>query len=334
MKNRIFYTILLLILVLSFVVPFVSCQAPAPGEKTTLKFVSFLPNRYPSNAAFTMFIDKVHKKSNGALEIVVAGGPETMAPPDAPRAVQSGAIPIANTLTSLTNIIVPGLICLTYDELPYDQMRKNAGDYIQEICHKANIHFLGQGKPSLPQTMLNNFTIKQVNKIDDFKGIKLGTPSASSIPFYEALGCTPVVLQFSDYYTGLERGVIGGINYSIEDVVASGLHEVLRCCIDHPYSSSPDIFIINLDVWNSLSPNLQKALTEAAIETENDFPKFYDKEIRNPAREEMKKAGMTFTKFTPDEAAQYHQMYVDAVWGEAMEQYPEVVGKLRPLITK
>jgi TRAP-type C4-dicarboxylate transport system substrate-binding protein len=281
-----------------------------------------------------MFIDEVNEKSGGALEIVIAGGPEVVAPPDAPKAVQSGAIPIANVLTSLADMIVPGLRVLTYNELPYKQMRKNADGYINEICHKAGIHYLGQAKPMPPQTMLNNYTIKQIKTVDDFKGITMGSPSPSTNPFFEALGCTPFVLPFTEYFAGLERGVIGGINFSTEDVPAFGLDEILKCVIDHPYHSSADIFIVNLDVWNSLPKNLQNVLTEANINLENNWGAYYDKEIRAPAREKMKQAGMTFVKFSKEDEAKYYDLYRDAQWGAAIAKHPEVAGTLKPLITK
>lgn len=333
MKNK----LLLVLLVVSLIVPLVlvgGCKAAGPGETITLKFISFLPNRFPSNAPFVMFTDKVNEKAKGALVIEIAGGPETVAPPDAPGAVQKGSVPIANTLSSLTDRVVPGIRVLSHNELPYKELRKNAQDYIQEMCNKAGIYYLGQAKPVTPQTMLSNYTKKMIRTIDDFKGVKLGTPSPLAVPFYKAIGAIPVVVPLNEYFTALERGVIDGINFSTEDVPANGLHEVLKCAVDHPYCSSPDIFIMNLDLWNSLSKKLQNVLTESAIEVENEFADYYDKEIREPARKQMRDAGMEFVKFPEAEAQKYHELYKSSCWAAEAARNPEIVNKLKSLITK
>lgn len=328
-KNQIYCFVGIL---LSFV--FLMGNASFAASPTVLKFVSFLPNQYPSNANFVMFTEKVKQKTGGALIVRIIGGPEAMAPPDAPRAVQSGSIPIANVLNSLTDQIVPGYRVLTHNELPYKEMREKALPFIQEICNKAGIYYLGQAKTAHPQTMLMNFSTKNVTKLADLKGMKLGSPSPFAVPFYKALGAVPVIIPFTEYYTAIERGVIQGMNYSPEDLVRAGLHRVIKTAINHGYASSPDSFIINLKTWQGLSKDFQNALTAAAEETENEFGEMYDKKIREPAREEMRKAGVKFIKFSPAEAAKYYELYKTASWASEMKRNPQNVQKLRDLITK
>ena len=91
---------------------------------------------------------------------------------------------------------------------------------------------------------------------------------------------------------------------------------------------------MNLQVFNGLSKDLQKILIDSAIELENEFADIYESKIRGPAREEMKKAGMEFVKFSPEESKKYYELYKTSTWEAEAKRNPDVVNKLKELITK
>jgi len=335
MKSRILLVLLAVTLVISSVA-LGACQPAAPKEAIVLRMVSFLPDRPPSNITWVHFINIVSEKAKGELVVKCIGGPETVAPPDAAGAVQKGVIEMADALWSLSDAVVPGIRCLTHMEVSYAGHRKKGGayDFVQGLCNKAGLFYLGQAKAVRPQSFLYLYTNKRVEKPEDFAGLKMGTPSPLSIPYFKALGATPVVIPLHEYFTAVERGVVDGYVIGLEDVPGFGLDEVTKYLVDHPYASSPDGWIVNLDVWNGLPKKLQNVLIESAIEHENLFPDYYDREIGQPARQKMLAAGMEFLTFSPADAKRYHDMYREASWAAEIEKHPDIAPQLRALITK
>ncbi len=312
-----------------------ACQAAAPGEQVTLKLVSFFPNRPPQNMHVINLVDEVNKNGKGELVIEFVGGPEIIAPPEAAPAVQRGTFDIGFCLQSLTDAVVPGIRCLSHSELTQKEFRKSeAVDYIQELCNKAGLFYWGQSVSEKAQDYLYIYTNKPVRKVDDFAGLKIGTPSPSYNPFLGALKTTPVIVPFADYFTAVERGTIDGYTFSNEDVPAYSLQEVTKYCIDHSFGTSPNVYIVNLGVWNKLPKKLQDVMVDSMSKFENDFPAIYYREMKNPAREKMKQAGMEFIKFSPDEAKKYYETYKNATWGAELKAHPDIAPKLKELLTK
>ena len=86
--------------------------------------------------------------------------------------------------------------------------------------------------------------------------------------FFKGLGATAVTLPINEYYTGMERGVIDGHIGSLGVFVTTGSYEITKYVIDYPYYRTNSPLLFNLKKWNSLPPNLQKIIEEAALEQE------------------------------------------------------------------
>ncbi len=329
--------ILIVLLVAVLIVPLIihgACATTAPGEAVKLRFVSFLPNTPPNNIPDMYFINKVNEKAKGKLIVEHIGGPEAIAPPDAPVSVRNGTIEMARCLYTLVDSMAPGVECLSHNEISYAEVRKKAGDYIQSLFNKSGLYWLGYAAPVPIQAFLYLNANKRIGKPEDFAGMKISTPGPSPIPFFKALGATPVVIPLHEVFTAVERGVVDGFLLSLESVPGFGLHEVTKYCIDHPYTSCPDAIIVNPDKWNALPKDLQKILTESAIEHENEFPDVYLKEMANPGRQKMLDAGMEFLKFSDADAKRFHDMYKEASWSAMIGKNPEIATKLKGLIAQ
>ena len=285
----------------------------------------------PCNVFVHMFVDKVNAKANGAMVMELSGGPETFAPPDAASAVQNGIVEIGNLLYFALPDPASCINCLAHSEIT-DQEKRKVGvyDLTNEILEQVNMRFIGQGLPGRPQTVATFFSSKPIEKLDDFVGKGFGVVP-TEIPLVTALGGSPAVMGFGEFYTGMERGVIDGFSTAISAIFEWGLLDVTDYVLDEFRQSSGNGFIINLDVWNSLPEEMKDILEEAAIETENEgYPLWED--ILTDYRQELLNLGSKFTKFSPEESKKFHEIYKEAVWNDMAEKYPEYTLKFKKLL--
>ncbi len=112
------------------------------------------------------------------------------------------------------------------------------------------------------------FTKVPVKTLEDIQDLEIRATGLSAKTL-EALGATPVAMPQSEAYEALSKGVVQG-NLSPLEVLEGWRHaEVTDYVTLTPFLYNTLFFVtVNLDVWNSIPPHLQEAITEA---TENFF---------------------------------------------------------------
>lgn len=308
--------------------------APAPKQPTVLKFVAFLSDVPPDNIQPRMFIDMVKNNSNGELIIDWVGGPEAIPPPDQWAAVQSGAIDMAQALYAFGDPIAPGIGCLEFMEISFQEYRQNgAYEYLNQITQKAGVYLVCEAVISPPNMMATFYTgkDKKVEHIGDLKGLKFAVPQRAYAPFVEAFGGIPVQMNMPDFFTAMERGTVDGFHQGMPGVEGFGLLDVTGYMIDHPQGSSGGGMLVNLKVWNSLPKNLQDALIKSGIEFEQAGIEVW-MHIYNDLKQKLEQRGAVIVHFPPDEVETWYQLYRDSTWGLLIERNPEVAPKLREML--
>ncbi|MFP5405853.1 MAG: TRAP transporter substrate-binding protein [Gammaproteobacteria bacterium] len=102
---------------------------------------------------------------------------------------------------------------------------------------------------------------------DDLKGIKIRTtPNKAHIEAFRLWGANPVPMAFTELYLALQTGTVDGQENPINNIYANRMYEVQKylSLTGHAYTAS--IMAMNLAKFNSLAPELQKALLESAHE--------------------------------------------------------------------
>jgi TRAP-type C4-dicarboxylate transport system substrate-binding protein len=104
------------------------------------------------------------------------------------------------------------------------------------------------------------FTKVPVRKLSDLKGLDLRATGLSAQTL-KALGANPVAMPQSDAYEALSKGVVKG-NLSPVEVLQGWKHaEVTDYLTRTPFLYNTVFFVaMNLDKWNSLTPEAQKAI--------------------------------------------------------------------------
>jgi TRAP-type transport system periplasmic protein len=114
-----------------------------------------------------------------------------------------------------------------------------------------------------------NFTLrdKPVKTPADLKGLKVRTQQSKlMLDVVAAFGATAVPLGMSDVYSALSTKVIDGWENNEPTVLSSNMQEVCKYFSYTRHSSVPDVLMMNLKAFNSVSKADQKAIMQAAKE--------------------------------------------------------------------
>jgi TRAP-type C4-dicarboxylate transport system substrate-binding protein len=310
-------------------------EQPALAAPIKLGAVSALPSMVDPFKPLSMWIEKVNKRSKGELIIEYKGGAEVVAPPDQAMAVKKGIIDISMTFAAIYEGLVPGVKAMVLSQVyPWEERENGAFALLQDVHAKAGLYYLGRGyfHPK-PGGFFWIWSRPKIEKPADFAGKRIGGISPAANPFIQALGASPKVMDLSEAYTALERGVIDCFWIAFTDIVPTGLAKVLPYCIDHGWYSDNNTFIINMKVWNRLPKNLQKVMTDSMIEVERETVKVSEG-VFGGHRKGMLDAGMTFIKFSPADAKKYLDTAYNAGWADVKGKYPEIGAKLEKLISR
>lgn len=86
----------------------------------------------------------------------------------------------------------------------------------------------------------------------------------SQTDMLEALGGTPVAMAYGDVYTSLQTGIIDGTENN-ETALTTGKHgEICKVFSMDQHAMIPDVLVMGADVWNSIAPEDQQIILEAA----------------------------------------------------------------------
>jgi len=132
-------------------------------------------------------------------------------------------------------------------------------------------------------------------------GIKVRVWSPSVRLFYQEMGAPAVDISFAELYTSLQTGVCHAQDNTPE-VTYTQLRDVQKYYVDINHIFEPLAFLINKKLFDGLSPDLKKAIEEAAAEalawgnkaSEESEGSFYKK---------MEDYGIKVTRLTSDQRA-------------------------------
>jgi len=136
---------------------------------------------------------------------------------------------------------------------------------------------------------------RSVKTVDDFKGLKLRTSSASMAQSVTLLGGVPVIKPVTDIYEMVNGGLVDGALFPPVDHKSFKLTQLLPRATEIPggISCSAVALIINEAKWNSISAVDREAIMKVSgAHMARIAGKGYDDESR-AATEEVRKAGGT-----------------------------------------
>jgi TRAP-type transport system periplasmic protein len=288
---------LLLLLMLVFIFP--ACGSPSssqPAQVIKLKYSTSMNATEPPIVIASYYLDQLEKKSNGRIKVEKFVGGTLGKQNEQLGLVSGGSVDFCSISASWIR-----------DKLPlhsYMNWALGGPDVVANIQRKMNfeiaetVAILDKENTDNGIKILTFFNTGQngiiskvpFTKLADLKGKKIGT--APNYRALDAMGLTTVSMQIPDIYEGLSKGVIDAQALSIAPMAAMKWHEVSKCFMGDRHYAAGQFICINLKTYNGLPADIQKIITETAVDAQK-WGAEYDKKNGEDTQEIFKKAGLT-----------------------------------------
>ncbi|MCB2189996.1 MAG: TRAP transporter substrate-binding protein DctP [Deltaproteobacteria bacterium] len=226
------------------------------------------------------FAKRVNEYTKGAVKVKIYWPNQLVKAKEAYTAVSKGMVDALYSVSLYYGGIVPAMkaewLAMGWDS-PSDayQLFYKHGllDYLREANAKKGVYLLGVNFAA-SMGFLTNF---EVTGLESFRGKKIRAMSADA-PLVRDLGASPVAMPTTDMYAAMKRGTIDGVLYPYFALSTYKFTEVATTLIK-PGIHTPAItdITINMGVWKSLSPEMQKAVAKACEDTCLQSIKWSDK---------------------------------------------------------
>lgn len=207
-------------------------------------------------------------KSKGAFKVATFPNSQLGSDREITQSCQNGelAFVVQNTAPQV-NFVPKAAVFDLPNLFPNKKVARAALDKFQKNIEpeyaKAGIVMLGFGDQGFRVLSSN----KAINKIEDFKGLKLRTmENKYHVQYWQSLGANPTPLPFSELYLALQQGTVTGQENPYEVIVATKLYEVQKYVIDTNHLFHTITIIMSKNIYDQLTPEEQKLVRDAARE--------------------------------------------------------------------
>jgi TRAP-type C4-dicarboxylate transport system substrate-binding protein len=262
MKTKV--TVLLGIFLL--VVTSVGYAQSASGKVYNLKFSYHTPPKASIvGAYFNPWTASIEKGSGGRIKITHYAGESLVKAKDQYDAVIAGLCDIAFVDPSET----PGRFAqMEFDTLPYIFPNAEIGVQIYwDILQKYSVNtelkavkVLGAATIA-PSNYAGN---KPVQKVADFKGMRMRAAGRTESWIVAALKASPIEIATSDLTPALDRELMDSCFLSWSAIMSFGVKDVTKYHVECNIFSRTWMIVMNKKVWDSLPADLQKVFMDCS----------------------------------------------------------------------
>jgi TRAP-type mannitol/chloroaromatic compound transport system substrate-binding protein len=250
--------------------------------------VTSWPPKYPGmGMGVEHLAERIEKASGGRLSIKVYGGGELVPAFEVFDAVSRGTVEMGHDASYYHKGKLPAAQFFATIPFGMNWAELNAWFYYggglelwRELYAPFNLVPFPCGNTG---TQMGGWFNKEINSVDDLKGLKMRIPGLGGEVFQRA-GGTPVTLPGAEIFTSLQTGAIDATEWvGPYNDVAFGLHKAAKYYY-YPgwHEPGPSLeTIINADAWASLPPDLQAIVetTCQAITTDMTADYMYNNAI-------------------------------------------------------
>ncbi len=259
--NSILLTIVILILGI--------CTVPGSvlaKEPIVLKAATYHPvAHYLTDDAFKHFGDEIEKRTNGQVKFKWFLAESLAKSIQMYSAVESG---LADIAFAGTYAIIHKMPVTAWLELPFviDSSRHSADvawDMYTQIPEMAaeysSVKVLGFFNTSICHMSTLDAPIKT---LEDLKGKRIATPSASGINIMKLLGITPQSMLPGDLYMAVHRNMIDGVMFPFAPLRSYKLTDLLANHTICSVYNATNAIIMNKAKWDSLPKDVQQVFDD------------------------------------------------------------------------
>ncbi len=245
--------------------PSTPSQPSQPAKQVLLRMTTPVPVGDDLAVWCQEGMDKFNARANGAYKMEMFPGSQLASMPESMDAIRTGAIEGGVIPLAAFSGTAPefGLA-----ELPFLYNNGEANAYaeiglkdvyteiLQEKCNQRTLGCIFIGAINL------SCTDKAVKTLEDFEGLVVGCDTPSSAGLIEALGGSGVVVDFTEDYSNLQKGVIDAKTSVPQYVLIAKLYEIIDSYTVFYGLGSLYSINVNSDVYNAMPKDIQDILNE------------------------------------------------------------------------
>jgi len=215
-----------------------------------------------------IFADKVREYTNGEIDITTHPGGSLFGGDDIKRAIQTGQVPIGERFMSAHANEAP---LLGWDNVPFIATTYEDNAKLWDAAKDSvNAQLADQNLVALytcPWPGQGFYFNKEVTSSADTKGIKFRSYNSATATFAEELGMIPVQIEAAELSQALATGVASAFISS----GSTGYDRKVWEHLSHYYKVNAwlprNYVMVNSQVWEELSEDVQAGIQKAADET-------------------------------------------------------------------
>jgi TRAP-type C4-dicarboxylate transport system substrate-binding protein len=244
-----------------------------------LNFATWHHPTYPLNTGiWEPLIKDIEEKTEGRVKIYFHPGSVLVKGDETYDAVKTGTIDMGFTLQSYTTGVFPltsilefpflftssKQVCLTAAELlkTNEAFQKEYGEVIPIWVGATDTSCM--------------IATKRVNKVEDFKGLRIRTPGVIQNDVCNVLEIVPVSMPYAEVYDAIQRGVVDGTFGPQCSILEHNFHEVAKELLQFELYVTPLFVSMNKNSWNKISPEDQAAIQELLDQLPEKIGNQYD----------------------------------------------------------
>ncbi|MDH4266070.1 MAG: TRAP transporter substrate-binding protein [Deltaproteobacteria bacterium] len=167
---------------------------------------------------------------------------------------------------------------------------------------------------------------KPIRVLADLKGYKVRAGVLPPIAGFKALGASPVKIPLNEMYVALQQGVADGAELPVDYFYEYSIYEVAKYLNLTYHTYGTQFLGINKRVWESLKPEHQKALQQAADEA-GAYNNKLVAELQDDYMAKLKKAGMKMIQTNVEELRHALRSRIPEIaknWPGTLEIYEKI----------
>jgi TRAP-type C4-dicarboxylate transport system substrate-binding protein len=224
---------------------------------------------------FVWAMDQLQKKTNGQVTVQFVYGGSLGVATDQLKNIGAGLFDMGvaspgywpSELPLINISTVPGISINNFASL-YAIAKLRDLPEIQAEATKQGVHLIGGGVMSAYEIISRN----PIKTVADLKGMKIRGYAAMDEGL-ASFGALPVSMAFTEAYTAMERGTVEGVLGGYPDTIQKyKLNDIAKYVTqDMGWGVIGFVYFMNLNKWNSLPQNIQKAFDDVTLESIEGF---------------------------------------------------------------
>lgn len=301
------------------------CVPAVLAQKIQMKIASpFAPVTTNGFAPEWMFIEmKRRGAADGRLEMSYYGSAQLGGEMELFNKLRAGTIHLTinsyQVMSGFNKKVALGLLPFLFDT---DEKAEN---FIKSPMNEA----LGKamedshGVLSLGNVIFGRYALsgkKPIKTPDDLKGIKIRiSESPVLLAEFKALGINATTTPWAEVYEVLKRGIVDGIDMSVEPVLGARLYEVVKYVSRTNHMYGWNFVFVNKKWWEGLPKDIQQFITDAVHDV-CIMERYLALQREKQAIRDLKDKGINIIEMTDEERLPFikltlpvHKMYLNDI---------------------